>query len=112
MNHGIKVIRHKTIETMPLDQGHKEGCLYAWPGGYDATDEEIVATVLCQRLHDDNETAEMAKGCHTIHVAPPGYVSDATLLMQPDPQCIVKRTAFLRRWNGVTEPEAIVCDAK
>ena len=100
MNHAIKVVRHETEATLPSPG---PGRLYANGASRGCPDEEIIATLLCSMLHDDENTAEATRECREIHVPPPGYelASCSFPLLSPDPQCVIKRTAFLRRWKGV-----------
>ena len=99
MNSAITVVRHETIDDIPY--GNLPGVLHMNNLGGAVTDEEAIAHVLCARNHDDKITSDAAKRCHTIHLFPPGCAPEGTRVMDPDPQCVIKRTAFLQRWNGV-----------
>ncbi len=108
MNHGIKIVRH----TSPVaNVAPRHGVIHVIEHDRHRSDEETIAAVLCMRLHDDEFTSKRAKECRTIHVWP-GLAGTGMVygeIMSPDPQCVIKRTAALEKWNGVGEQPVVAC---
>lgn len=113
MNHGIKVIRHKSGATLPARGKSHPGHIFCHHADAAKTDEELVAEILCARLHDDEATVRITTQCRFVHVLPPGTTpgGPGPPMLDPDPQCVAKRTAYLKRWKGKAEP-ALVCSDK
>ncbi len=60
------------------------------------TDEEILATVECTRLHDDERSAGLAAGAHTVVTGPYGVAAGNTGLMIPAAACVAKKARSIR----------------